>query len=194
MTDGFDVVQVRAAKVEDVDDEHGTVRVKLVPYEVEAELWDGAMEVFTRGAFAAAVGNPSRCKMTDQQHNRNVVIGNAIELRDEPDGHYGTLRIADTVAGRDVLTLLRAGVLDEMSVEFQPMRKHMRVTNREGGVLIRHDKATLLGVSPVSEGAYGQGARLLSVRAAEADRARERELAYLASLNSGTLPGGVPQA
>lgn len=183
--DPFDDVQLRAATVEDVDDE-GIVRIKLVPYEVEAELWEGTREVFTRGAFAAAVGNPSRCKMTDQQHNRDVVIGNAIELRDEPDGHYGKLRIADTVAGRDVLTLLRANVLDEMSVEFKPMRKHMRVINRDGGVLIRHDKAQLLGVSPVSAGAYGRDARLLSVRAAEADRARERELALLAQLTSGS--------
>jgi HK97 family phage prohead protease len=185
-TDVLDGVQVRAASITNVDDDQGTVDVKLVPYEVECELGPGIWEVFSRGAFASAVGNPSRCKMTDQQHNRAVVIGNAVELRDEQDGHYGRLRIADTVAGRDVLTLLRAGVLDEMSVEFAPVRKSMHVINRDGGVLLRHDKATLLGVSPVSAGAYGQDARLLSVRAAEADRARERELAYLASLDAGS--------
>jgi HK97 family phage prohead protease len=187
MTDVLEGVQVRAATVEDVDEETGIVEVKIVPYEVEAQLDDGLAEVFSRAAFSAAVGNPSRCKMTDQQHGRAVVIGNAVELRDEPDGHYGRLRIADTVAGRDVLTLLRAGVLDEMSVEFRPMRKHMRVVRREGGaVLVRHDKATLVGVSPVSAGAYGRDARVLSVRDAETDRARERELAYLASLTAGS--------
>lgn len=185
MIDTFEQLQVRAAVVEDVDEETGVVEVKIVPYEVEAELEEGLAEVFTRGAFAGAVGNPSRCKMTDQQHGRQTVIGNAIELRDEVDGHYGRLRIADTVAGRDVLTLLRAGILDEMSVEFRTMRKHMRVTRRDGGMLVRHDRAVLVGVSPVSAGAYGRDARVLSVRDAEADRARERELAYLASLNSG---------
>lgn len=186
MTDVLEGIQVRAATVEEVDEETGIVEVKIVPYEVEAQLEAGLAEVFTRGAFAAAVGNPSRCKLTDQQHGRSVVIGNAVELRDQDDGHYGKLRIADTVAGRDVLTLLRAGILDEMSVEFAPMRKHMRVVRRaDGAVLVRHDKATLVGVSPVSAGAYGRDARVLSVRAAEIDRARERELAYLASLQAG---------
>jgi HK97 family phage prohead protease len=186
-TDVLDGVQVRAAVVGDVDDD-GIVEVKIVPYEVEAQLDAGLHEVFTAGAFAGAVGNPSRCKMTDQQHGRSVVIGNAVELRDEPDGHYGRMRIADTVAGRDVLTLLRAQVLDEISVEFLPVRKHMRVTRREGGLLVRHDRATLLGLSPVSAGAYGRDARVLSVRDAEVDRARERELAYLASLDAGPRP------
>lgn len=184
-SDVLEGVQVRAATVEDVDADHGVVEVKIVPYEVEAELGDGLTEVFTRGAFAAAVGNPSRVKVSDQQHNRKVSIGKAIELRDEPDGHYGRLQIADTVAGRDVLTLLRAQVLDELSVEFLPVRRHMRVVRRDSGMLVRHDKATLLGVSPVSAGAYGREARVISVRDAEADRARERELAYLASLTAG---------
>lgn len=189
MADVLDGLQVRAATVEDVDAEQGIVELKIVPYEVEVELDVGLHEVFSRGAFAAAIGNPSRCKMTDQQHSRSVVIGNAIELRDEDDGHYGRIRIADTVAGRDVLTLLRAKVLDEVSVEFMPMRKFMQVQRREGGdVLVRHDRAVLLGVSPVGAGAYGRDARVLSVRDAEADRARERELAYLASLSSGQRP------
>ena len=47
-----------AAVVEDVDVEHGIVEAKIVPYEVEAALGDGLHEIFTRGAFAAAVGNP----------------------------------------------------------------------------------------------------------------------------------------
>lgn len=177
-------VQVRAAQVLDVD-EQGIVDVRIVPYEVEAELEPGLSEVFTRGAFAAAVGNPSRCKMSDQQHNRRVAIGVAVELRDEPDAHYGRIQIADTVAGRDVLTLLRGNVLDEMSVEFRPMGRYLHRVRRDGGWLLRHDRAELLGVSPVSAGTYGREARVLSVRSAEADIVRERELAFLAGLTSG---------
>lgn len=184
-------LQIRAAKVETVDEDRGLIDVRIAPYEYEADLGDGLTEVFTRGAFAAAVANPSRCKVSDQQHGRNVIIGNAVALRDEEDAIYGTLRIADTAAGRDVLTLLRSGpdgsppVLDEMSVEFRPMKRHMRVQRRSSDLLVRHDRAVLVGVSPVGAGAYGREARVLAVRAAEQASAQERELAYLASLTAG---------
>lgn len=189
----FDVdqIQVRAATVESVDEERGLVEVRIAPYEYEAQLDEGLAEIFSQGAFSASVGNPSRCKVSDQQHGRSVVIGNAVELRDESDALYGKLRIVDTVAGRDVLTLLRPGrdgspaVLDEMSVEFRPQRKFMRVQRRAKDVLVRHDKAVLVGVSPVAAGAYGREARVLSVRDAERDRVQERELAYLQSLTAG---------
>jgi HK97 family phage prohead protease len=175
-----------AAVVEDVDVERGIVEAKIVPYEVEADLGDGLHEIFTRGAFSAAVGNPSRCKVTDQQHNRSINIGKAIELRDEPDALYGKLKIADTSAGRDNLVLMREEVLTELSVEFRALaRKYDVVRRGPADILVRHHKAELLGVSPVGAGAYGDQARVLMVRCAEQDRAREKALAFLATLNSG---------
>jgi HK97 family phage prohead protease len=176
----LEAVHTRAAQVANVDPDQGLLEVKLAPYEVEAELGPGLAEVFTRGCFAAAVGNPSRVKVTDQQHNRSVVVGNAIELRDEADGIYGTLRIADTAAGRDILALTRGPnpVLDELSVEFRPQKRHAQFIRRRDDVLVRHDRAVLVGVSPVGAGAYGTDARVLSVRDAEADKRREQELAY----------------
>lgn len=184
-----DQVQVRSAVVEAVD-ESGMVEAKIAAYEVEAELVDGLTEVFTRGAFAAAVGNPSRVKVSDQGHQRQVVIGHAVELRDEDDGLYGRLRIAETSHGRDVLALLRAGSLTELSVEFRPQKRHMQMVRRDGGdLLVRHDKAILMGVSPVGAGAYGTAARVLAVREASVDRARELALARLALLTSGSNRG-----
>lgn len=189
MTFDADQVQTRLATVADIDDEHGIVEARIAAYEVEAELDTHLFEVFTPGAFAAAVGNPSRIKVTDQQHNRAVVIGHAVELRDDTDALYGRLRIADTAAGRDVLTLMRAGSLTELSVEFRPQRRHMAVTKRGDDVLVRHDRAVLLGVSPVGAGAYGEASRVLAVRDAERDRARERALAELATLTAGRRQG-----
>lgn len=177
---------VRAAAVVDVDLESRTIEARLAPYEVEGVIGDGLFEVFTKGAFAAAAGNPSRVKVTDQQHNRSTVVGNAVELRDADDALYGRLRIADTAAGRDVLTLLREEILDELSVEFLPQKRHLRVMHRtDGGVLLRHDRATLIGVSPVSAGAYGSEARVLAMRDAVRDRERERAIAELAKLTAG---------
>lgn len=180
-----EAIQVRQAEVVGVEDD-GTVDAKIAPYEVEAQLSDGLWEVFTRGAFAGAVGNPSRCKVTNQGHDRAVVIGHAVSLRDEEDGHYGKLRIADTSQGRDVLALLRAGSLTELSVEFRMQKRGYRIGPRSGGgQLLRHDRATLVGVSPVGAGAYGDAARVLAVRAADAERVREEALARLHALTSG---------
>jgi uncharacterized protein len=184
-TTDFDQIQVRSAPVTDLDEETGIVTARLVPYEVEAQLDTDLWEVFTRKAFSAAIPNPSRCKITDQGHQRSVVIGHAVELVDGHDGVEGRLKISDTVAGRDVLTLIRDGSLTDLSVEFRPQKRHMRITRRSSGVLVRHDRAVLVGVSPVGEGAYGQAARVLSVRAAEVDRARESALARLGALTAG---------
>lgn len=182
------VIYSRAATatIESVDVEAGTVLAKLVPYEIEADLGDGLHEIFDRGAFAAAVGNPSRVKVSDQQHQRDQAVGKAISLRDEFDGMFGTLKIVDTARGRDLLVLLREGVLDEMSVEFRALRGKFDVVRRSAtDVLVRHHKAELVGVSPVSLGAYGGAARVIAVRTLEVDRAREKALAFLDSLTAG---------
>lgn len=184
-----DGVQIRRAPVQDVTDD-GLVECKLAPYEHEGELAEGLYEIFSRGAFAAAVGNPSRCKVTNQGHDRAVIIGHATELRDESDGLYGQLKIADTAAGRDVLTLFRSGSLSDLSVEFRPQKKFWRRTPRaDGGLLWRHDKATLVGVSPVGVGVYGEEARVLAVREAARASAREQAIARLSRLRSGPPRG-----
>lgn len=174
------------AVVQDVDVDKGIIEARIVPYEYEADLGGGLHEIFSPHAFASAIGNPSRCKVTDQQHNRTVNIGKAVQLRDEDDALYGALRIVDTSAGRDVLTLLREKILEELSVEFQAVKGKYDVVRRgPGDFLLRHHKATLIGVSPVGAGAYGNQARVISVRNAQRERAREQALAYLDSLNSG---------
>ena len=121
----------------------------------------------------------------------SVVIGQALELRDDGETMTGRIKIANTTAGRDVLTLLTPGpddepaVLTDLSVEFKPQKRFMKVERRSTGLLVRHDKATLIGLSPVGSGAYGEASRVLSVRDAEADLARDAALARLHALTSG---------
>lgn len=186
-TVSFDVdsLQLRTATVESFDSEQGTLDVLLMSYETEAQIAEGLAEVFTRGAFKAACGNPSRVKVSDQQHNRAESIGKAVTLEDRADGLYGKLRISDTARGRDVLTLLRDGVLTELSVEFRAQRQHMRYVRRADDLLVRHDRAVLVGVSPVNAGAYGEASRVLSVRDAATERARDEALAKLHALQAG---------
>jgi HK97 family phage prohead protease len=185
-------VLVRAASVEDVDEDKGTVDVIVMTYNQRAQIDHELFEEFAPGAFKAVCANPSRVKVSDQQHDRKVVVGQAIELRDEPTQLRGKLRIADTNAGRDLLKLMTPGkngeppILEELSVEFRAQPRHFKVTRSEKGLLVRHDKAVLVGISPVSAGAYANGSRVLAVRADMENRQRERAIAELHAMTSGT--------
>lgn len=178
--------QVRAATVVDVDTDRGTIEALMVTYEHRAQIDHDLFEVFTRGAFGSAIAAPHRVKVSNQGHDMKVTIGRAVELREESDALYGRLHIADTAAGRDVLTLMREEILDELSIEFVPQKRYMKVEKLpEGGLLVRHDRAVLKGISPVAHGAYGRGSRVLAVRAQslydEAAAQREQEAAAAAA-------------
>lgn len=176
--------QVRAATVVDVDTDRGIIDALMVTYERRAQIEPDVWEVFTPGAFASAVSSPHRVKVSNQGHDMRVTIGRALEIRESDGAVYGRLHIADTAAGRDVLTLMREEVLDELSIEFMPQKRHMKVEKLpEGGLLVRHDRAVLKGISPVAHGAYGRGSRVLAVRAQSMfdEQAAEREQAAQAA-------------
>jgi HK97 family phage prohead protease len=176
--------QTRAATVVDVDTDRGTIDALLVTYGQRAQIDHDLFEEFTRGAFASAIAAPHRVKVSNQQHDMKVTIGRAVEIREESDAVYGRLHIADTAAGRDVMTLLREEILDELSIEFLPQKRYMKVEKLpEGGLLVRHERAVLKGVSPVAHGAYGRGSRVLAVRAQTIydERTAEREQAAQAA-------------
>jgi HK97 family phage prohead protease len=176
-------IQTRAATVVDVDADRGIIEALVVTYEQRAQIDHDVYEVFTRGAFASSVSAPHRVKVSNQGHDMRVTIGQALELREESNALYGRLRIADTAAGRDVLTLLREEIIDELSVEFLPQKKYMRVEKFADGLLVRHDRGVLKGISPVPHGAYGRGSRVLAVRAQTIfdERSAEREQAAQAA-------------
>lgn len=170
--------QVRAATVVDVDTDRGIIDALVMTYEKRAQIDHDVFEVFTAGAFASAVSSPHRIKVSNQGHDMRVTIGRALEIREEGGAVYGRLHIADTAAGRDVLTLMREEVLDELSIEFVPQKRYMKVEKlQDGSLLVRHDRAVLKGISPVAHGAYGRGSRVLAVRAQSLydEQAAERE-------------------
>lgn len=49
-----------------------------------------------------------------------ALIGHLAATRDEPDGLYGDLIVADTAAARDVMALIDARTVDAVSMEFAP--------------------------------------------------------------------------
>lgn len=173
-------IQTRSATVSALDADQRIVELCAVPYGVETRLSPSLVESFAARAFSNAGKDPGRVKLW---HGHSTVggqiVGSASLVDDRADGVYIRARVSQTAAGDDLLTLARDGVLDEASVEFQPIPADMQVSRRGDDTVVRHKRARLLGVALVPHGAYGRGALVLSVRDEAADRAREEWLARL---------------
>lgn len=142
-----------------------TLEARLVPYNEVATVDDGAgayQEMFLPGAFNAQMRAAHRIKaFLNFRHGQTLQdqIGHATRIEDRDDGLHGELRVLENADGDKALQLLAAGMLDRLSIEFQPVRQKV-----VGGVLQRIS-ARLLGVALVPEGAY-MGAEVLAVREA----------------------------
>jgi HK97 family phage prohead protease len=55
-------------------------------------------------------------------HNPDVPIGKPLAFEETPEGLKVRAKISDTAVGRDVLKLMRDGVLDSMSIGFDPIK------------------------------------------------------------------------
>lgn len=94
-----------------------TVDVLLVPWNAPRTVTDDGRtwyrEQFTRGGLVAG---PGRLVLT-LEHG-GPVVGRVADVHDRADGLHATLRVADTVAGRDALALIGEEALDAVSIEF----------------------------------------------------------------------------
>jgi HK97 family phage prohead protease len=173
-------IQTRSATVAALSADERLVELCAVPYGVETRLSPSLVESFQARAFSNAQKDPGRVKLwAGHSTVGGSPVGWAESLEDRADGVYVRMRVSHTAAGDDLLTLARDGVLDEASVEFQPIPADMQVTRRGDDTVVRHKRARLLGVALVPHGAYGRGAVVLSVRDEATDKAREEWLARL---------------
>lgn len=180
--------QYRAAQIEDIaDDTERTITMRAVPYDVETRIDAQLLESFEPGAFARAAKDPARVKLwLGHSTTGGHLVGQAFEVEDRADGVWVRAKVSRTVAGDELLTLARDGVLDEASIEFNPIREAM-VLERRGSLLhVRHKRGHLRGVGLVPHGAYGRNALVTSVRDDQdkaVEAARAAELAFLTGLN-----------
>jgi len=178
--DGFDGIQFRSATIDALDTDDRVVEMRAVPYEVETRLAPGILEVFSRGSFARAAKDPPRVKLWfDHSTNGGRIVGQAFEVDDREDGLWVRARVSRTVSGDELMTLATDRVLDEASIEFNPLRDGMAISRRGDDTVVRHKRAHLRGVALVPHGAYGRDALVTSVRDAASDKAREEWLARL---------------
>jgi HK97 family phage prohead protease len=133
-----------------------------VPYNRAQRINDRLTESFVPGAFnhqlRAGYRNPL---FRDHQAHGGVLIGRAIELRDDPAGLVGRWRVARTAAGDETLELIRERCLDQLSIGFREGQ------NRQGpNGEVQRVKAHLVETAVVINGAYGDGAAVTGVRSA----------------------------
>lgn len=117
-----------------------------------------------KGAFAKTLADPEKLRRVKllYQHNTDWPIGKPTELKEVPEGLFIRAPISKTSIGEDVMTLLNDGVLDEMSVGFDPVS--WRMVKEEGmRDQVRYlDEAQLWEVSIVTFAA-DRAARIMSL-------------------------------
>lgn len=141
-----------------------------VPYDVLTRKAGPDPELFRMGAFASVVDAGAKVRLQDHNHDdRRRPVGVATELREGADvdgnrGLHGVFRFYNTPEGRAAFENVAEGTYGGLSIGFVAVREH-RAADGTREVL----EARLHHVSLVDEPAYDD-ARVLSVRAADADR------------------------
>ena len=81
---------------------------------------DDGNDIIERGAFARTiVENAGRIKILSQHNDCDLPIGRPLELREDERGLFIRGKISDTQKGRDIQTLLKDGVLNELSIGYE---------------------------------------------------------------------------
>ncbi len=135
------------------EQEERTLTGVAVPYNEVINI-GGMEERFERGSIPSVDG-------VKLFYGHKEPIGKVIRGEETEDGFVVEARISETERGNEVLTLMRDGVLNKMSVGFQPVKDR-----KEEGVVVREEVA-LKEVSIVSFPAY-KNADVLAVREDEA--------------------------
>ncbi len=80
---------------------------------------DGGRDIIQPGAFVKTIAEDfDRIKILSQHNDCELPIGKPLELREDEKGLYIRGKVSDTQMGRDVKTLLKDGVLNELSIGY----------------------------------------------------------------------------
>ena len=80
---------------------------------------DSGHDVIQKGAFAKTITEDfDRIKILSQHESYALPIGKPLELREDDKGLFIKGKISNTEKGREILTLMRDGVLNELSIGY----------------------------------------------------------------------------
>lgn len=88
---------------------------------------DYAGDLIKKGAFARSI-NDNGPDGTNRivfllQHDKNLILGKPVVLKEDNIGLYHETPIVSTSYGNDALELLKAGVLDGLSIGYTPLKQ-----------------------------------------------------------------------
>jgi HK97 family phage prohead protease len=143
---------VRSFEAASVAVDGRTLEVLIVPWDRPARVADAPdyvayQESWVGGAFEDQLGSRGKV-LVNVEHEAGIrgVVGHGVELRDESDGLHGTFELHRNIDADKTLELIRARVLDGISLEAIAL-----LSVRQGGV-VKRVKAKLKGhrLVPVS--------------------------------------------
>lgn len=148
--------------------EEGTFTGLAAVYGREFDTFSGPL-VIEPGAFSKSLREDSDRHVVLWQHNEDAPIGRPIDVRETLEGIHIQGRISQTTLGKDVLTLMRDGVIREMSIGLDRIEE----TKDKSG-LTRLKRGKIWEFSLVTWGA-APGARVLEVHKAPREPVAEPE-------------------
>jgi len=85
---------------------------------------DDGKDIIEQGAFTKTIAegmSSRRIKLLTQHQDYNLPIGVPLELREDANGLWVRGKISDTAMGRDIKTLLKDGVMTELSIGYDAL-------------------------------------------------------------------------
>ena len=154
-----------AARHENDGDLPMTITGRAVPYDMPTLIGFQVEETIAPGALRAPDDSMTGVKAC---WRHDEPIGRVAALEDREDGLYFTMTLSDTAQGRDAYTLVKDGVIDRVSVGFEPVTQEITEDSATGAVSVRRTEAILREISLVPFPAY-EGATITNVRSQAAD-------------------------
>jgi HK97 family phage prohead protease len=106
--------------IDDVDKKRNTV----VGYASKFGNIDSHNDIVERGAFKRTINHNAARVKTLMHHDPMQVVGKPKMMEEDEYGLYTETKVSDTAMGRDLLTLIEDGVIDEMSIGFIPVKEN----------------------------------------------------------------------
>ncbi|MCA1800159.1 MAG: HK97 family phage prohead protease [Actinobacteria bacterium] len=103
--------------IADVDEKKSTV----VGYASRFGNVDSYGDIVVKGAFKRTIDHNGKRVKSLMHHDAVSVVGKPVAMYEDDSGLYTETKVSDTALGRDLLTLIADGVIDEMSIGYIPV-------------------------------------------------------------------------